>query len=110
MTSGVSTIELNDGKVCIVDTDRLPALQKFKWRAVKARRNWYAKTSFRKNGKIITLSMHRFIAQTKLPQVTHHKNHNSLDNRFENLQSISKREHDLLSRLNNIKIVYGPIL
>lgn len=109
MNPDSSTIELNDGKVCIVDTDLLPVLLKFKWRAVKARHNWYAKTSFRKGDKIITLSMHRFIAKTRLPQVTHHKNFNSLDNRRSNLQSMSKNSHKALHQLNNIKITYRTV-
>lgn len=101
-------IELTQGKVAIVSLHRLPALQKFSWRAVQHKRSWYAKTTIIKNGRQIDISMHRFIAQTKFPNVCHHDNRNSLDNRDENLINMTKQAHDLLHTLDSILIKFEP--
>jgi len=101
-------IELTQGKFTIVDNDRVAALRKFHWRAVHAHHNWYAKTTIRKDGKDITISMHRFIARTQFGWVTHHINGDSLDNRFANLRNMSKMDHTLLERNNRIKIILAP--
>ena len=99
-------LPLTNGKVAIVDSDYLHILRLFHWRAVQARRNWYAKTSFDKNGKPITISMHRFIARTKFGQVCHHKNRNSLDNRRDNLVNMDKKKHSLEHQMNNIQVKF----
>ena len=99
-------IPLGNGKFAIVDADRYDALMKFTWRAVKARRNYYAKTTIYKNGLQIELSMHRFIARTPSGFVCHHKNRNPLDNRFENLANTTKYLHRLEHWNNPLKIKY----
>ena len=106
MTHGIIT--LTQGKVAIVDNDRVAALRKFSWRAVHAHNNWYAKTTIRKSGKDIDISMHRFVAQTKFGDVTHHINGDSLDNRFANLRNMSKQEHTMIERCNRIRIKREP--
>ncbi len=95
-------IPLTQGKFAIVDSERYQVLSHFHWRAVQAHYGWYAKTSFRKNGKLITISMHRFVAQTPPGQVPHHKNGNTLDNREANLENMTKRIHGLYHANNRI--------
>jgi len=108
MNDNFSCIKLTQGKACIVDPDRLEALKKFTWRAVQAKRSWYAKADIQtKNGKV-TICMHRFIAQTHFGDVCHHINGNSLDNRKSNLINMSKKEHDLHHKNNKILIKYAP--
>ena len=102
-------IELTQDKHAIISKSRLPGLSKFSWRAVQHHRSWYAKTTITKNGKQIDISMHRFIARTKFPNVCHHKNRNSLDNRDENLENMTKQAHDLLHTLDSILIKFEPI-
>jgi len=101
-------IPLTHGKFAIVDNDRVAALRKFAWRAVKAKHCWYAKTTIRRNGKDIDISMHRFIAQTPFGMVCHHKSGNSLDNRAANLENMDKLTHTLYHRANNIRIKRDP--
>lgn len=101
-------IQLTQGKVAIVDNHRYAALNKFSWRAVHAHNNWYAKTTIRRDGTDIDISMHRFIARTPFGHVCHHVNGNSLDNREANLLNMSKQEHTMLERNNRIRIKREP--
>lgn len=101
-------IPLTQGKFAIVSAHREAALLKFSWRAVRHKRSWYAKTTIIKNGRQIDISMHRFIARTPREMVCHHDNRNSLDNRDENLENMSKQQHDLLHTLDSILIQYDP--
>jgi len=96
-------IKLTQGKVAIVDKDREAAIRKFKWRAVKHQRSYYAKTTIIKNGRQIDISMHRFIARTPFGLVCHHLNYNSLDNRRANLENMDKLSHTLLHQNNRIR-------
>lgn len=100
-------IYLTQGKFCIVDTDQLVPLSKFNWRAVHSNANWYAKATIYKPAGNIEITMHRFIARTHKPLVTHHKNHNSLDNRRSNLVNMDKRDHSKYHTGNNIRVFYG---
>jgi len=83
-------------------------LRKFHWRAVHAHNNWYAKTTIRKDGKNIDISMHRFIARTPFGMVCHHKNGDSLDNRFTNVVNMTKQDHTMLERNNRIRVKREP--
>lgn len=104
--STVALIDLGQGKTAIVDRVDLPVLLKFKWRAVKANRNWYVKATIYKSGEKIDICMHRFLARTKFPMVTHHINHNSLDNRRANLENMTQKDHTAYHQMNNIQIKY----
>lgn len=103
-----AVIHLTQGKVAIVDNHRYAALNKFSWRAVHAHNNWYAKTTIRRDGVDIDISMHRFIARTPFGMVCHHINGNSLDNREANVKNMSKQEHTMLERNNRIRIKREP--
>lgn len=104
MNPDIATIPLGQGKFAIVDRVDLPVLLKFKWRAVKANRNWYVKATIYKSGEKIDICMHRFLARTKFPMVTHHINHNSLDNRRANLENMTQKDHTAYHQMNNIQI------
>ena len=99
-------IELTQGKVAIVDLDRVEALSHFAWRAVKSKYNWYAKATIHRDGKQFDISMHRFIARTKFPCVCHHKNRHSLDNRRINLETMTKKQHSLIHANNGLIVKF----
>lgn len=105
MTHGI--IPLTRGKFAIVDSDYVHVLRQFQWRAVQHKRSWYAKATITRNGIQIDISMHRFVARTKFPDVCHHDNENSLDNRRKNLINMSKDAHDMLHANNKILIQYA---
>lgn len=81
-------IKLTQGKVALVDDADYEKLIKLKWRAKKMGANYYAYHSYRENGKIFSINMHRTIAGLSKENqlIVDHINHNGLDNRRENLR------------------------
>jgi len=104
----VSGIILDPDHTALIDTELLGPLLKFKWRAVKSNRCWYAKTTVGKGDKQFDLSMHRMVARTPRTKICHHRNRNSLNNRFCNLINLFRREHQLIHLNNSILIKFDP--
>ena len=102
-------ITLTNNKTAIVDDERYDGLMKFKWRAVRKRGGFYAKTTIYKDCKRIDISMHRFVAQTPFGLVCHHVNRNTLDNRLVNLVNMIKHLHNELHANDTIKIKFAPV-
>ena len=86
-------IPLTQGKFAIVDDDMFDYLNQWKWCVSKMGHWCYATRSVRKNGKNKLILMHRQILKAKLGQIIDHKNHNSLDNRIENLRFCSNSQN-----------------
>jgi len=107
METKTEKVDLGNGFEALVDTDLVPVLKKFSWRAVKSRVNYYAKATIISNGKKLEISMHRFIAHCPRHCIVHHRNFDSLDNRRENLLIMSKQEHADFHSLNNISIKFA---
>lgn len=99
-------IPLTKGKFAIVDSDYVHVLRNFAWRAVQHKRSFYAKSTIVRDDNPIDISMHRFVARTKFPEVCHHINGDSLDNRRKNLVNMSTDGHNLLHANNKILIQY----
>lgn len=96
-------IGLTRGKYAIVDDEDFEEMNKFKWYAQKIRKDYYAcRTPHLKmeDGKQIkkTILMHRAIINCKKGLIVDHINHDSLDNRKENLRIVSNRQN-----LQNLK-------
>jgi len=102
----VSGIVLDPNHTAIVDTDLLCGLLKFKWRAVKSNRCWYAKTTVDTGDKQVDLSMHRMVASTPRDKICHHRDRNSLNNRRCNLMNLFRREHQFIHLNNSILIKF----
>jgi len=98
----LTRISLTQGKLAIVDPEKLCVLSRFHWRAVQAHYGWYAKADVGDGVHKTSISMHRFIARTPFGQVCHHKNGNTLDNRFENLENMDKLSHTIYHQNNSI--------
>ena len=99
-------IELTEGQVAIVDEKHYDRLMKYKWRAVKYKRSWYAKTDVFHYNKRTQISMHRMVANTPKHLVCHHLDGNSLDNREKNLMNMTKAHHTAYHQQNNVKVKY----
>ena len=85
-------IKLNNGMDCVVDDELYPILSKWKWKFLKASgcSGGYAVRNISKNGKCFSILMHREINNTPNGISTDHINGNKLDNRRENLRSVSQ--------------------
>ena len=90
-------IPLTQGKFAIVDDTDYKRLSEWKWCATKMKRNFYAIRCCHidKNGKQYTISMHREILRLKSgdKRQADHINHNTLDNRRENLRVVSSSQN-----------------
>jgi hypothetical protein len=88
-------ILLTQGQVALVDDQDFEWLLKYKWYA-----QWNTDTcsygaarSIRENGKKKTVLMHRAIMNARPNQQVDHRNHNTLDNRRENLRLCTHGEN-----------------
>jgi len=98
---------LTHQKTAFIDAEDFDRIRNHTWRAVQAHRCWYAKTTVGSPPRQVDLSMHRMIAKTQRPQVCHHLNRNSLDNRKANLRNMDKFDHQLLHLTDNITIKFA---
>lgn len=98
-------IELTQGYVAMVDDEDYDLVSQYKWHIDKNRSNInYAKCSYRANGKINTLYMHRLImGDIPKKMVIDHVDGDGLDNRRYNLRIVSVRENNSNhAAINNI--------
>ena len=75
-------IPLTQGKFALVDDDKYDWLMQWKWCVSKSGGGYYAKAWI--NGKMTR--MHRLILNAKDNQEVDHRNHNTLDNRIQNIR------------------------
>ena len=85
-------------RTAICDKDDIHRIAPYKWFLRTTRYNTYAFRKKTHNDKTFNVYMHRQIMHCPTNLVVHHKNHNGLDNRKENLQNMSKEEHYSLHR------------
>lgn len=83
-------VRLSRGLFALVDDCDFPKINKHKWCVCGKDNNWYAMTIINRK----TVLMHRFILEIKEKLVyVDHINHNSLDNRRENLRLCGNSEN-----------------
>lgn len=88
-------IELNQGRLVLVDDEDYEFINQWKWHAQKKRGDrFYARRRVRINGRYAgRVLMHRVILSVPSGMVTHHVNHNGLDNRKCNLRICTNAEN-----------------
>jgi hypothetical protein len=86
-------IRLTKGRFAFVSPNKVHLVNQYYWRAVKSSSGYYARARYQKNGKIVTIRMHRLVAGTPEGMICHHKDHNRLNNTDENLENQTPREH-----------------
>lgn len=91
----VKEIKLSQGKVALVDNEDYEWLNQYKWFCSH-------KYACRRN-KITNLPMHREIMKTPKGMYTDHINHNTLDNRKENLRvcTCAENNHNAVAKKHN---------
>jgi len=86
-------IRLSNGKFAKVDKESYNWLNAYYWRAKLSHSCYYAARRKITNGKATTILMHREITQCPKNMVVHHRNHDTLDNRSENLVNVYQNKH-----------------
>jgi len=96
-------IELTQGKVTIVDDEDFEYLNQFKWYAMEKRRgDFYALRGRRRSEKgSRQIYMAREIMNNPKGLLVDHRDHNTLDNRKENLRICTKAENCRNQRKQN---------
>ena len=97
-----SLIPLTQGKFVIVDAKNYEWLNQWKWCVSKSKGGYfYAVRGENQNGKWRRVSMHRLILKCQRCEQADHKNHNTLDNREENLRKCTHAQNQY-NRIPNI--------
>jgi len=89
-------IYLSQGKYAIVDDSDYEWLMSYKWTILRTRKKKiYAQTRFEQNGKYTGALMHRLVMGIEKGDVRQvdHINHNTLDNRRENLRVVTNSQN-----------------
>ena len=102
-------IPLNKGKFALVDASDFLKLSRFKWRLFKSAGNVYAGRKIVINGKEQVIKMHRLIAHTPKELHCHHINHDTLDNRRQNLQNMTYFDHSNLEMMYRLQQRLPPV-
>jgi hypothetical protein len=91
-------IPLSQGKLALVDDEDFEELNKYKWRAIKDKNTFYAvrTTSYKKEGCITTIRMHRVILDLKSPKILcDHKDRDGLNNQKQNLRKATHAQNSV---------------
>ncbi len=93
----IKFVELTQDQYAIVDVDKFDDINKLKWYAHRSAAGYYAGTNVRikpgRTGAFKTMKMHRFVVGAADGEVVDHKNHDTLDNRVENLRRCTSRDN-----------------
>jgi hypothetical protein len=92
-------IPLTQGKVALVDDEDYEELSKFKWYAELDGNAWYARRTVARDGRSLTVLMHRVILKLPIGIEADHVNRDGLDNRRKNLRSATHAENGRNRRL-----------
>jgi len=78
---------------CKVSNNEYDNVNHYHWRPKRKKKKIYAVRRFTRNGKTYEISMHRQIMGSPPGIEPHHKNHDTLDNRRENLENVPHNRH-----------------
>jgi HNH endonuclease/AP2 domain len=87
---------LTKGRIAFYDLEDSALVERHKWFTGRGSKDEYAATVIRLNGKRTTLFMARLILGLKHgdKREADHKNHNTLDNRKENLRIVTRKQNN----------------
>ena len=84
--NATAMLELSDGSVAIVDDEDLPRVAAYEWSLPSSTAARYpAGSQCRRSNACETVYLHRLITNAGPEDMVYHRNHNTLDNRRENL-------------------------
>ena len=104
-------IPLTQGQVALIDDENYKLVSQYKWHAHwnKDTKSYYAATNVKKEGGRTLLLMHRLIMNAQKGEQVDHINHDTIDNRKENLRlcTNSQNQHNKGKRIDNTSGLKG---
>src|ERR1700761_3134479 len=97
----MKTIPLSQRQYAIVDDDDYEFLMQWKWHVLDSFHTYAMRNSKPVDGKRHHILMHRVINKTPDDYYTDHINGNGLDNRKENLRSVTRGENQQNRKKNS---------
>lgn len=91
-------IKLTCDKVALVDDEDFDYLNQWKWCAVKKEAGYYAQRKVQKKGIQQTFYLHREILKASKGMYVDHKDHDTLNNRKENLRICTSSQNNANKR------------
>jgi hypothetical protein len=89
-------IKLTQGRVALVDDEDYDFLNQWKWRIYYDKHKYYyAKRTEIRNGRCITIRMHRLIMKTPPGMETDHIDHDGLNNQRYNLRNVTHAQNQM---------------
>jgi hypothetical protein len=86
MQPDVVEIPLTQGQIALIDAEDYDKVKGCKWRAVKARKTFYARADMVHDGHVVTIYMHRLLTNAPIDLHVDHINFSGTDNRKTNLR------------------------
>lgn len=93
LQAGCKSLVIRGGRQVLVDSDLYDFLSQFNWYPKKSAHSIYVWTRKIYKGHCYHVAMHRLIVQAPSWMKVHHINHDTFDNRRENLDLITERTH-----------------
>ncbi|KKN02815.1 hypothetical protein LCGC14_1113830 [marine sediment metagenome] len=90
----VVLLNIGDFRYAIIDKAQYENVAQWRWCLRKSNVCWYICRKSITDGKESRIYLHRFITNAPAGKQVHHRNHNTLDNRLENLFVCSPKEHN----------------
>lgn len=100
-------IELNRGKIALVDDADYEWLSQYKWSTLQVRHLCYAQRSFKAGDKTKSITMHRFITDCPPKMIIDHIDGNGLNNQRSNLRIVTRRQNQQNRHENKTSIYPG---
>lgn len=91
-------IPLTQGLHALVDDEDLERVSRYRWRAVKPYRIFYAKRDIQQDGQRTAEYLHRLVMEARPDQAIDHINSDGLDNRRSNLRFATQSQNNMNSR------------
>lgn len=88
-------IPLTQGKFALIDDEDYSIISLFKWCANKDKDDYYAHTKICFPNEKICIKMSRLIANAPTDKQVDHRNHNTLDNRKQNLRICTNQQNSM---------------
>lgn len=87
-------VPLTQGMVAVIDDEDAQAIFGLRWCAKRTKKKYYAMTHIRKDGRLRSIQMGRYLLQSPRNMLVDHINGDPLDNRRSNLRVVTVQQNN----------------